>query len=1001
MPRLFQKRNGTWVEILSVFQKQGGTWVEILNIFQKISGTWTKVFSGSKVPGNTVPPTITGTGRLFGTLTNTNVGTWTNTPTGYARQWRRGNPSSDGGEPQGYSNISGATSSTYVTTSADNGKYIICQITATNAVGSNTAASNYIYVNKFEPVSLLPYTIAGSPNPGSTLRADQPSNAWKNTTTNADDTYPDTFEYEWSYTDGTIIQSSTLSLASFPRNINSDSLLVTTADLTKQIRVRVKGINTGGEATSNYSLATSTVTQPYRFEFGKTLYVSSNGHIGLDSGGSFTTTMSTGRNIAILVKDLEQYYLAEYSDTSVYYLYIKSYLFNSSASALNAVDYQIKFYNDSSINYCDVYMVRVGTNVTLPSIQRGYYNSGTTEYGGTDGASFFIGAGSTVRIYFGNTPMKTTGVSWTAVNDNLWDVIQTWTYPGSGGDDTFTAVTSAANQSAPFPANTSLPTLSTNTGNFSAGSTITVNPGSWSGTSSFQYELLYGSSTPVATDSTATKTLINTNQYVITNADATASSFYFRGRVTGYSGSGQTGNSAIALSTTSSRSTLVPTSTIAVGTATSSGFTISGVAGPLTGFGGSYVSVSEIQIFNSSFSLLSTITTGLPVVNGTTGAWSYIWTGGSASTTYYAKAVIKATDSDQTTFTTAFSSSIATSAGVSTPTSLSAAINSNNLIELTFSGGSGDQYDIFYANSNSRPTDGSATADFPNVTSPYVASTLTSRDSTRWFWVRKSTGTLRSNWFPAAGTVVTARIPLFSPPTPTITNSAQSSTSLSWHWDQPTPSASQDQPTSWDYNISTSTATPSSWTNITTRPTSGSPLVTSSLSASTTYYLHVRAKNADASTTTYQSGTTSATTPVYSPVVWGAMTAPAFNRLNSSSRLRWGWNNQLPSSGDYTASNITWEWQYSTANTSTGQGSSPTGLISSGTRPNRSAGGLTVGTSTYNNRVSSLSGDYGTGNAAGANEPVAFNTNPRYLRYRAVVVGSDGTTYRSNFSDWV
>ena len=48
MPRLFQKRSGTWSEILSVFQKQGGTWTEILNIFQKIGGTWTKVFAGLK-----------------------------------------------------------------------------------------------------------------------------------------------------------------------------------------------------------------------------------------------------------------------------------------------------------------------------------------------------------------------------------------------------------------------------------------------------------------------------------------------------------------------------------------------------------------------------------------------------------------------------------------------------------------------------------------------------------------------------------------------------------------------------------------------------------------------------------------------------------------------------------------------------------------------------------------------------------------------------------------
>ena len=142
--------------------------------------------------------------------------------------------------------------------------------------------------------------------------------------------------------------------------------------------------------------------------------------------------------------------------------------------------------------------------------------------------------------------------------------------------------------------------------------------------------------------------------------------------------------------------------------------------------------------------------------------------------------------------------------------------------------------------------------------------------------------------------------------------------------------------------------------------------------------------------------------PVYAPVVWGSMPAPAFNRLNSSSRLRWGWNNQSPSSGDYTASNITWEWQYSSSNATTNQSANPTGLITSGTRPNRSAGGLTVGTSTYNNRVSSLTDDYNsTSNIASATEPITFNTSNRYLRYRAVVVGSNGTTYRSNYSDWV
>lgn len=316
-----------------------------------------------------------------------------------------------------------------------------------------------------------------------------------------------------------------------------------------------------------------------------------------------------------------------------------------------------------------------------------------------------------------------------------------------GLDDDWTAVVSAANQSAPFPTNTVAPTLTTDTGNFSAGSTITLNTGTWTGTNSYTYEILYGGSTPIATDSTATKTLINTNQYVITNADASAPSYYFRGRVTGYSGSGQTGNSAIALSATSARSTITPSTTISVGTATSSGFTISGTASPAA-----YTTLTEIQIWNSAqTSQAATITTGLPTINTTTGAWSYTWTGGSSSTTYYAKAKVRSSDSDQTTITTGFSNSITTSAGVSTPTSLTAE-NNSGAIRLTFSGGTGDQYDIYYSNGSTRPTDGQAFADYPNVTSPYDPP-LTSRDIERWFWVRKSTGSLRSNWYPSDSSV--------------------------------------------------------------------------------------------------------------------------------------------------------------------------------------------------------------------------------------------------------
>jgi hypothetical protein len=129
------------------------------------------------------------------------------------------------------------------------------------------------------------------------------------------------------------------------------------------------------------------------------------------------------------------------------------------------------------------------------------------------------------------------------------------------------------------------------------------------------------------------------------------------------------------------------------------------------------------------------------------------------------------------------------------------------------------------------------------------------------------------------------------------------------------------------------------------------------------------------------------------------MTAPAFSRGASS--LRWGWNQQLPSSGDYNEANIQYFFQFSSSNATTTQSLSPTGLLASGTKPRRLGGGLTVGGATYDNRVSSQTSDYTVGYPAVSGEPVAYSASARYLRYRAVVVGSNGTTYTSNFSAWV
>lgn len=83
-------------------------------------------------PVNTVAPVVSGTVAQGQTLSTTD-GTWTAAPaiTGFTYQWQRSG-----------SNISGATSSTYVIQSADGGSTLRCVVTATNPLGSTSANSN-------------------------------------------------------------------------------------------------------------------------------------------------------------------------------------------------------------------------------------------------------------------------------------------------------------------------------------------------------------------------------------------------------------------------------------------------------------------------------------------------------------------------------------------------------------------------------------------------------------------------------------------------------------------------------------------------------------------------------------------------------------------------------------------------------------------------------------------------------------------------------------------
>lgn len=443
MPSIFRKNTTGWVEILSVFRKNTTAWVEILNAYRKNTTAWVKVFARSQIPGIISFPKVrnssgddinntTVIARVGDTLTGYR-GSWSNSPTAYEDRWYFNQYASGGN----YGPFSPAqTNTTLATTLSHDGYYVVYQVRATNASGSSdyVTSSNEARVVKYSPVSLLPYTLSGSPVVGGTLTAQPQSGSWKSTTSISGDTSPDSYEYEWSYSDGTILQFN-----------SSNSYLIDSDDLGKTIRVRVTGTNTGGSATSGYT-SSGTVTTPYSFSFGKILYVGSNGYITLDQAPSSAIAAlpaGNGRTVNIWNADLVNYRIQEYSDSSNYHLYFRAYMYNNPLvqSSVTALDYQIKFYTGQP--YCDVYLVRKGSSVPAYINNPGYYSNGLF---GTSGFSGIWGAGSFLRVYFdGTTPASTSGISWTSIPDSAWKSVS-----ASNIDDGYVAVTTSANQQNVF-----------------------------------------------------------------------------------------------------------------------------------------------------------------------------------------------------------------------------------------------------------------------------------------------------------------------------------------------------------------------------------------------------------------------------------------------------------------------------------------------------------------------------------------------------------------------
>lgn len=105
------------------------------------SNATTAVTAASRPPARVADPTIIGTARSGSTLTATQ-GQWSNSPTSFSYQWVRCPVS--GGNPQGTdcAAIGGATTQAYQLVATDVGRRLRVRVTARNADGSATAASN-------------------------------------------------------------------------------------------------------------------------------------------------------------------------------------------------------------------------------------------------------------------------------------------------------------------------------------------------------------------------------------------------------------------------------------------------------------------------------------------------------------------------------------------------------------------------------------------------------------------------------------------------------------------------------------------------------------------------------------------------------------------------------------------------------------------------------------------------------------------------------------------
>jgi hypothetical protein len=192
--------------------------------------------------GNTVAPAVSGTVKVYNTLSTTG-GTWVNSPS-LTYQWQR---SSDG---IFWNNIASATSSTYTVGVGDVGFFIRSRVFGSKTISGTT----YVYTSSSLPTVVVPTltaisttapVVTGSWTTGSTL-----------STTNGSWTSTGSFTYQWQ-------RSADNSTWSSIAGATSSTYLLAADDASKYVRVQVYLNGGSGSDGVAYSVPTAKVGAPY------------------------------------------------------------------------------------------------------------------------------------------------------------------------------------------------------------------------------------------------------------------------------------------------------------------------------------------------------------------------------------------------------------------------------------------------------------------------------------------------------------------------------------------------------------------------------------------------------------------------------------------------------------------------------------------------------------------------------------------------------------------